>query len=394
MAGDDVGRGPFERRLVPQFVITTGRAFRRWRAQGPRLGRYAPVPTLQQESHQPSQACIPATNFHAHLGRWLTNDRSWMEPDVGRLVELMRSCNVAAMVNLDGRWGPELEDNLDRYDRAYPGTFYTFCHVDWRLLDQRDGPELLAQSLRRSVAAGARGLKVWKDLGTKVTARQRLILPDDPLLSPLWEEAGRLGVPVLMHVADPVAFFQPVDCHNERLEELLRYPANSRQQGGLEEFQRLIGSVEHVVSAHPATTFVAAHGYHPEDLAHVAAMFDRYPNFYIDIAWAHLQLGRQPRAARALLLEYPDRVLFGTDVFPLRAGIFNVYFRFLETDDEAFSYTDETLQRSGRWSIYALDLPREVLEMVYRANAQRLLNVDGERQRIPSSLPQSMGHLI
>jgi predicted TIM-barrel fold metal-dependent hydrolase len=333
------------------------------------------VSTLEAPVNAPSAACVPAINFHTHLGRWLTQKAAWMEPDLGRLLDLMGSHNISALVNLDGRWGRELEDNLDRYDRAYPGRFYTFCHVDWRLLEKPRGPELLAESLGRSVAAGARGLKVWKDLGMQVTVRGRTILPDDDMLGPLWEAAGELGVPVLIHVGDPVAFFQPVDRQNERLEELLRHPGGSRAHTGPDELRGLLSSVEHLVASHPKTTVVAAHGFHPEDLAHVSAMMDRYENFFIDIAWAHLQLGRQPRAARDLITKHPGRVLFGTDVFPLRTGIFPIYFRFLETVDESFSYTDEPVPGSGRWPIYGLGLDHATLEQVYRANACKLLGL-------------------
>lgn len=299
-----------------------------------------------------------------------------MEKDIDRLCDLMTSCNISSLVNLDGRWGRELEENLQRYDRAHPGRFFTFCHVDWRVLERSDGPDRLVESLRRSVDAGARGLKVWKDLGTIVKVRGRKILPDDPMLAPLWEEAGALGIPVLIHVADPVAFFQPVDRHNERLEELLRHPRNSRQRGGIEEFNRLIHSLESVVASHRRTIFVAAHGCYAENLRRVSSMLGEHPNLNIDLGWVALQLGRQPRATRALFMRYPDRILFGTDVFPLRVGILHIYFRFLETADEAFSYTDEPVPGCGRWSIYGLDLPAEVLEKVYRANARRLLGLD------------------
>ena len=199
-------------------------------------------------------------------------------------------------------------------------------------------------------------------------------MPDDPQLSPLWEAAGSLGVPVLVHVADPVAFFCPVDRSNERLEELSRW----RQQhaGGKERFHKLIGVVQTVVARHPGTTFVAAHGLHPENVSFLATMFERYPNFFVDIAWVHLQLGRQPRAARDLFLRYPGRIVFGTDVFPVRQGLMRIYFRFLETADEYFSYTDEPVPGSGRWNIYGLDLPTDVLERVYCANARGLLGVE------------------
>ncbi len=141
------------------------------------------------------------------------------------------------------------------------------------------------------------------------------------------------------------------------------------------EFHRLVDCFEHLVASHPRTVFVGAHGLYAENLGRVSEMFDRYPNLCVDIAWVALQLGRQPRAARALLMKHPDRVLFGTDVFPLRAGIFHVNFRLLETADEAFSYTDDPVPGSGRWPIYGLDLPHHVLEQVYRDNARRLLGL-------------------
>ena len=171
------------------------------RSRTPRLSSYAPVSMLELPDHTPSRACIPAIDFHTHLGRWLSDSGGWMEHDVVQLLDLMDACNVEAMVNLDGRWGPELEENLDRYDRAHPGRFVSFCHLDWRVLDQPHGEERLAGSLRQWVSKGARGLKVWKDLGMTVTARGRRILPNDPLLTPIWTAAGELDVPVLVHVA-------------------------------------------------------------------------------------------------------------------------------------------------------------------------------------------------
>jgi len=121
-----------------------------------RLRDYRPVPSLSAPGHRVGRACAPVIDAHTHLGRWTTGG-TWAVPSTTRLAELMDSCNIAAAVNLDGRWGAELEANLDRYDRRYPGRFATFCHVDWEAL--ADGkPERLAASLADSVARGARGL--------------------------------------------------------------------------------------------------------------------------------------------------------------------------------------------------------------------------------------------
>src|SRR5215467_3016304 len=278
-----------------------------------RLCDYRPVTSLSAPRHRVERARVPAIDAHTHLGRWLTGG-AWAVPDTARLAELMDSCNIAAAVNLDGRWGAELEANLDRYDRSYPGRFATFCHVDWAALADGE-PERLPASLADSVARGARGLKVWKDLGLHVRDGQgRLVMPDDPRLSPLWEQAAELAVPVAIHTADPVAFFDPVDERNERLEELLRHPEWSFAASHYPRFQRLIDSLEAVVAAHKETRFIGLHvGCYAEDLSWVARMLDAYPNFFIDIAARVAELGRQPRRARALIMGHPDRVLFGTD---------------------------------------------------------------------------------
>lgn len=373
MGADEPPR-PFERHY-PAIAVSIVRSVRRWRT--PRLSSYAPRSTLELAGSSPARALTPAIDFHTHVGRWLTPTGGWMERDVSNLLCMMDASNTVAIVNLDGRWGSELEANLDRYDRAHPGRFYTFCHVDWRLLTERDGPDRLAQSLERSIAIGGRGLKVWKDLGLTVEVHGRRILPDDPLLGPLWETAAAQQVPVLIHVADPVAFFLPADRCNERLEELLRHPRGTRHPGGMSEFHRLIDSLEHLVASCPRTQFVVAHACYPENIARVCAMLDRYANLSIDMSAVASTLGRQPRASRSLILRHRDRVLFGTDVFPWSPGGRRVYFRLLETDDEAFTYSETVPPPCGRWQISGLNLPSSVLEMVYRHNAARLLGLQG-----------------
>jgi predicted TIM-barrel fold metal-dependent hydrolase len=328
---------------------------------------------LSRVEHPIAAASVAAVDVHAHLGRWLTTHGGWMAPDVGALLAAMDACNLATVVNLDGRWGDELEANLTRYDRAHPDRFVTFCQLDWALLEERTGPAQLVRSLEHSARLGARGVKVWKDLGLTVRVRGRLLMPDDPVLAPVWETAGALGLPVLIHVADPVAFFQPPDRHNERLEEILRFPSVSLADQGMSAFTRLIEGLEVLVARHPATHFIGAHGgCYAENLAWVSEMLDRYPNFWIDIA-ARAELGRQPRTAARLIAEHSDRVLFGADIFPFDAREYACYFRLLETEDEYFPYSAGGGAPTGRWAISGLGLEPGLLEKVYRTNAGRLL---------------------
>jgi predicted TIM-barrel fold metal-dependent hydrolase len=340
-----------------------------------KLRDYLPGFALRIAEHRVERAAHPAVDAHNHLGRWLSDGGGWTVADVPRLLADMDAANLRAIVNLDGRWGDELEANLERYDRRYPGRFVTFCHLDWSETGTPGFGERLAQGLRRSLAAGARGLKVWKDLGLSVTdERGALLLPDDERLTPVWRAAAEARAPVLIHTADPRAFFAPVDARNERLEELQANPGWSYAQLGDGHYGRLLEALEALVSANPATTFVAAHmAGAAEDLDRVERLLGACPNLSVDIAARVAELGRQPRRARELILRYPDRILFGTDCFPPSPEDYGIHFRFLETADEHFAYSVDEPPPQGRWRISGLDLPDAVLELVYSGNARRLI---------------------
>jgi predicted TIM-barrel fold metal-dependent hydrolase len=251
-------------------------------------------------------------------------------------------------------------------------------HVDWEdALRDAGGGERQAAMLGQARDAGAAGVKVWKDLGLWIDDPDgRRVLPDDARLSPVFAAAGELGLPVLIHTADPVAFWDPVDERNERYEELSVHPEWSFAGGGFPSFERLLEALETLVARHPGTTFIAAHvGCYAENLAEVSRLLGAHPNLTIDLSARMAELGRQPRAARALVLRHPDRVLFGTDEFPPSAAAYRRWYRFLETADEHFPYSDDADRPppQGRWAVSALDLPPDVLERVYRGTARRVL---------------------
>ncbi|MEU7741398.1 amidohydrolase family protein [Nonomuraea sp. NPDC049158] len=345
------------------------------RPDDPPLSQYRPVSQLRVAVHEVDRAAVPAVDAHVHLGRWLSEDGDWTVKDVPALIGLMDELNLLGMVNLDGRWGAELAANIERYDAAHPGRFATFCHVDWARTAEPGFGERLAAQLRRSAAEGAAGLKVWKDVGLRVRDhRGELVMLDDPRLDPLWAAVGEAGIPIALHTADPVAFFEPADERNERLELLAARPDWNFSGPEFPPFERLMDAMEAMIAKHPATTVIGVHaGCWPENLGFASRMLDTYPNFHIDIAARVAELGRQPRATRALMLRHPDRVLFGTDEIPPDRDSYRTHFRFMETDDEAFAHSSDDPPLMGRWTISGLDLPPDVLEQVYSANARRLV---------------------
>ena len=331
----------------------------------------------------PSRPSLPAIDAHNHLGPTPFSG-GWDRRTPADLATALDASNVTAIVDLDGGWGDALRRELEHWaplgDRVA-----VFAGLDYAMwAERRDFGEVEAARLREAVSVGARGLKVWKLLGLR--ARDgigRLVPVDDQRLDPVWATAGALDLPVTIHVADPIAFFEPLDATNERYEELRDNPDwhfwPTRQRGlaaqaGFPPFDELIDGLQAVVARHPGTTFIGAHvGCAPEDLGRVDRMLAAFPNWNVDIAARIAELGRQPFSARDLLVRWPDRVLFGTDAPPDPAA-WAVYARFLETRDESFPYDPDGGPGSqGRWQIHGLGLPDDVLRAVYAGNARRLI---------------------
>ena len=339
------------------------------------LHDFRPRPALVAEDCTPLRPRFPVVDAHNHLGPvW---GGGWTDRPLAELLEAMDESGVEAVVDLDGGWGEEiLYRHLDHYKGGAPDRFFHFGGVDWSRWPEQgdDFAEWAAARLRDQVRRGAQGLKIWKGFGLQVRDQHgQLVAVDDHRLDPVWQAAAELQVPVLIHVADPVAFFDPLDPYNERWEELHANPDWHFPSPPYPAFQTILEALARLVLRHPATTFIGAHvGCYAENLAWVSQLLDRAPNLYVDIAARIGELGRQPYTARRFFLQYADRILFGTDV-GVDPTWYRIYYRFLETEDEHFNYDVAEVPGQGRWRIYGLYLPADVLEKVYRLNALRLL---------------------
>ncbi len=339
------------------------------------LENFRPQPKLVTRITPIERPRFPAFDAHNHLGGAMGGD--WERRPVSELLDLLDQCGVTRFVDLDGGWGEDiLNAHLDYFKAAAPERFLVFGGVDWAQWAEKGDtfPEWAAGRLRIQKERGAQGLKIWKAFGLHIKDHAgRLVPVDDPRLDPLWETAGELGLPVVLHVADPVAFFDPLDETNERWEELHAHPDWHFPSPPYPPFLTIVGSLANLVERHPHTNFIGAHvGCYAEDLAWVGSRLDRCPNFFVDIAARLGELGRQPYAARRFFIEHADRILFGSDMGP-DPDAYRVIYRFLETGDEYFNYNAGPLPQQGRWHVCGVHLPEDVLEKIYFRNAERIL---------------------
>jgi predicted TIM-barrel fold metal-dependent hydrolase len=345
---------------------------------------------LQVPETRIERARFPAIDVHTHISMEKEGTppplKLFSPPE--ELLAVMDRRNVRAMVQLTGGYGERLVENVRLLQAAHPGRFYVFTEPMWSRAGEPGYATLQADAIRQAHRAGARGLKVLKTLGLFLRdggGAGPLVKVDDPRFDSTWEVCGELGLPVAIHVADPAAFFLPVDRFNERYEELERHPDWSFYGRDFPSQRELLEALGRVVARHPRTQFLGMHvASNAEDLAYVSGQLDRLPNLAVEIGARINELGRQPRAARRFFERYQDRVLFGTDAVPgghetpqqvFGDALYQIYFRFLETEDEYFDYAPAPVPPQGRWRIYGLGLPESILRKVYCENAERLLGL-------------------
>jgi predicted TIM-barrel fold metal-dependent hydrolase len=352
------------------------------------LREFRPRSMLQVPNDSPTAAKFPVVDVHTHFVFKLRGSEKTLDD----YVELMDRNNIVVNVSLDGQLGDRWHEHQTLLWTKYKQRFVIFVHIDWRGSAAKDDvanwdchrPEFarrIARQLGEAKGAGASGLKIFKSLGLQHRNPDGShIAIDDPRWDPIWEACGKLGLPVLIHTADPMAFFEPIDATNERWEELSRHPEWSFSADAFPSREALLAARNRVIARHPKTTFIGAHmANNPEDLAQVGRWLDHYPNLVVEIASRIGELGRQPYTTRRFFDKYQDRILFGTDG-PWPEARVRLYWRFLETNDEYFPYSEKPFPPQGFWRIYGIGLSDEVLEKVYYKNAARI--VPGVSERI------------
>lgn len=352
------------------------------------LSRFRPRSMLRLPDHQPPRARFPVVDVHTHPRLRFRHDPTRLDD----FVRIMDAHNIGVAVSLDGRLGDAFDEHAKYLWTKYRDRFVIFANLDWRGdgatddpaswdCQRPDWPRRMARDLADAKRRGASGLKLFKQFGLGYkNADGSLIAIDDRRLDPIWTACGELGLPVIIHTADPAAFFLPIDEKNERWEELSRHPDWSFHGDAWPARDELLAARNRVIARHPDTQFIGAHmANNPEDLSAVADWLDRYPNLVVEISSRIAELGRQPYTSRKFFIKYADRILFGTDG-PRPEARLLPHWRFFETRDENFAYAENPFPPQGLWNIHGLGLPDDVLRKLYHQNAARI--VPGVKDRL------------
>lgn len=331
------------------------------------LHEFLPRSQLVPESpNKPEKPAYPLFEFHGHI----------FPGYEGNLIEEMSDLDTAMFVDLALR--TTTVEKFDELRTKYPDErILIFPGLNYDRLEEEGDP---FQKMARDLEAlardrGVKGIKLWKDLGLFRKYKDEIIPIDDPRLDPVWDVCARYNLVVGIHTADPPAFFDPTDEHNERFQELARRPEWSFFGEGFPSFDELLAQRDRLFQRRRDVRFVALHfGELAHDLGKARKLLQKNPNVWLDTAQRIDELGRHPRAVARFFVDFQDRILYGTDGLPDRSKI-EIYWRFFETDDDYFDYYPDHKPRKGLWKIHGLNLPDPVLKKLYYGNALKLLNI-------------------
>ena len=331
----------------------------------PTITQYKPRTTLKTAQHPVPKAKFPVIDIHSHQPTPIS------EAQFATVVQGMDAVNLRLLVNASGVQGDRLVQSIAALKASkFQNRMVQFTDLDFRNVAPGWGAKAVAQ-LEADKKAGALGIgEISKAVGLRIKKADGTRLKiDDPELDPVWEAAGRLGLPVLIHTAEPQEFFETIDFQNERWLELALYRDRRYPVGEFPRFEELMQERNRMFKKHPRTTFIAAHfAYHANDLARMATLFDENPNVYTEVGAILAELGRQPRAAHDFFVKYQDRIIFGKDSF--QPDEFPYYWRVFETTDEYFDYYRDY---HAFWKLYGMGLPDDVLKKLYYKNTLKLV---------------------
>lgn len=337
------------------------------------LSEYRPFSELIVKETEYNKPCHPVIDFHTHFGPVYRGQRYEKTYTAKNIISILKSYGVEKVIDLE--IFPEEVEHVCRIWEGQEEFCTIFAPINFDYINEPNFETYVHKTIQRYKKLGIKGLKVWKNLGLEYKDKNgKLLRADDKRLQVIWQEAEENHFPVVVHLADPPAFFKPIDNNNERVEELIEHPEWCFYGKGLPSFEELLEQQDKLIGNNPNTTFVVAHcGSHAENLNFVSEQLNKHPNMYIDISARISELGRQPYTAKKFFTKHQDRILFGTDYYPTKDLLYPIYYRFLESMDEYFNYDYNIIPAKGRWKIYGIGLEPDILRKIYHDNAEYLL---------------------
>jgi predicted TIM-barrel fold metal-dependent hydrolase len=348
------------------FLILVSCSYAQTKADSLLLKNYQPISIYKTPTANIKKAAFAIIDMHSH-------NYAETSADIDQWVKTMDKLNIEKTMILSMQSGKGFDSVVEKYSR-YPKRFEIWCCFDYTGYGTTGWQKHAVEELERCYKKGAKGVGELGDKGegeiySKPTLGYGLHI-DDPQMKPLLEKCAELHMPVSIHVAEDEWMYKTPDSTNDGLMNAATWHVDMNKPNKLGH-DALQKSLENAVRENPKTIFIACHLANAcSDLKQLGDLLDKYPNLYADIAARYGEIAPVPRYTAAFITKYQDRLVYGTDNSP-DEQMYLATFRILESADEHFY---ETNTFNYHWALYGLNLPKEVLEKLYRKNAQKIMN--------------------
>ena len=327
------------------------------------LKDYRPKSIYKIPITQIDKAKHPIIDMHSHpyaktpqqIDEWLKN---------------MDECGIQKTMILTMTTGAEFDEIYRKYSK-HPDRFEVWCGLDFSGYDKPGFGQAAVKELERCHQLGARGVGEIHDKGEGLRSGKSAapgMHPDDARMDAIWQRCGELGMPVSLHVADPIWMYQKMDATNDGLMNAWKWRLDNKPN--IVNLPGMVDIYGRTLAKHRGTTFIACHFMNLDyDLARLGEMFDRHPNLYADVSARYAETAPIPRFASKFYEKYAGRLVYGTDM-GYDKSMYRITFRILESRDEHFYSFD---QFNYHWPLNGFGLSDEVLNLLYNANATKLL---------------------
>ncbi|MFW9997308.1 MAG: amidohydrolase family protein [Candidatus Odinarchaeota archaeon] len=308
----------------------------------------------------------PLKGLTAISGIWDSHFHVW---DAEEYLKAENWLHLYGITKITGLATPEIKKELEKADKG--DTIAFAYYLPPNNFGDHATDELITH-VEKAHSLGYPMVKMW--FGPRFldfTKSDKPFRIDHPSFEPVFSLIEDYKLSLDIHIADPDISYEKVYLDKERY--------RTKEQA-ITEFKA-------VLERHPSMKTVGVHlGCLPEHLEELAAMLDKFPNYYVDTAstrWMVRELGKNTVKTREFFNKYQDRILFATDLSVGWQERPDEYFAtrlwsqrlFWETTVRGVDlpFKDED-NRDGQTRINGLELPRSILDKLYWKNAEKFFS--------------------
>ena len=238
--------------------------------------------------------------------------------------------------------------------------------------------------LKDSFSKGAIAVKVWKNIGMELQDSDgSFVMIDDPRFDPLIDFLAKNNIPLIGHLGEPKNCWLPIEkmtVQGDRNYFSAHPEYHMYLHPEYPSYEDQIDARDNMLAKHPDLKFVGAHfGSLEWSVDEISKRLDRFPNMAVDTAEriSHLQLQAITdwQKVQDFCIKYQDRIIYGTDIIvdgtkdplEMKKHAHDIRLRHWKF------FTSGEMMRVPKvdGEFKGLQLPREVVDKIYRANAEK-----------------------